>query len=166
LSAVDRRAQTERRTQAVERRTQALERGPSRPARASRGDYFGGGGGGGSDLYTTSWQDDVDDDDDDVYDLPDANGYLAAALSTVAWFVVPSLTFLGWVLFLDAGPRNEALRNLSNGAPWIGITVAASIVLALVLRRLATGWRALTVGFASAVVGAGVATVLFTVVSQ
>jgi hypothetical protein len=159
-SAVARRTQAAARpTQAIERRTQAIERRPTRPA---RGDYFSGG----SDLYTSSWQNDDEDGDGDVYDLPDANSYLAAALSTIAWFVVPALTFLGWVLFLDAGPRNEALRNLTTGGPWILITVAASIGLALVLRRLATGWRALTVGFAAAVVGAGVATVLFTVVSQ
>jgi hypothetical protein len=158
-SGDDWRASTDR-WSAVERRTQAIERRPARPA---RDDYFTGGG---RDLYASSWQD-ADDDDDAVDDEPmDANSYLAAALSTVAWFVVPALTFLGWVLFLDAAPRNEALRNLGNAAPWIGITVAAGIVLALVLRRLATGWRALTVGFASAVVSAGVATVLFTVISQ
>ncbi len=62
-------------------------------------------------------------------------------------------------------PRAEALQNLFGNVPLVTITVSVSILIALVLRKVASGWRTLTIGFASAVVGAGAATVLFTVVT-
>ena len=40
-----------------------------------------------------------------------------------------------------------------------------SVVVALVIRTLAPLWRPATIGFAASVVGAGVSTVLFTVLN-
>jgi hypothetical protein len=123
------------------------------------------------------WNEDPDDDEGEA---PGPTNYVAAALAALGWFIIPVAVYLGYVFFLDdqpppgcdgAGtpecltPRAEALQNLFGNVPLVTITVSVSILIALVLRRVASGWRTLTIGFASAVVGAGAATVLFTVVS-
>jgi hypothetical protein len=130
----------------------------------------------GRDDRSAGWDDEVDDEDES----PRPVNYVAASVAALAWFVLPVLAYLGYAFMLDnqppsgcagAGgddcltPRAEALHNLFGNVPLVMITVSVSILIALVLRRFASGWRTITVGFAAAVVGAGAATVLFTVVS-
>ena len=122
-----------------------------------------------------------DDDDDDEIEAPGPRNYIYAALAALGWFIIPVAIYLGYAFLLNdqpppgcngastpecLTPRAEALQNLFGNVPLVTITVSVSILIALVLRRVASGWRTLTVGFASAVVGAGAATVLFTVVSN
>jgi hypothetical protein len=122
-----------------------------------------------------------DDDDDDEVESPRPRNYVYAALAALGWFIIPVAIYLGYAFLLNdqpppgcngastpecLTPRAEALQNLFGNVPLVTITVSVSILIALVLRRVASGWRTLTVGFASAVVGAGAATVLFTVVSN
>jgi hypothetical protein len=136
-----------------------------------------------SDFYSSARDDynaDWVDPDDDEDEAPRPTNYVGAALAALGWFIIPVAAYLGYVFFLDnqpppgcnsAGtpdcltPRAEAMQNLFGNVPLVTITVSVSILIALVLRRVASGWRTLTIGFASAVVGAGAATVLFTVVS-
>jgi hypothetical protein len=121
-----------------------------------------------------------DNDDDDEVEAPGPRNYVYAALAALGWFIIPVAIYLGYAFLLNdqpppgctgtgtpecLTPRAEALQHLFSNVPLVTITVSVSILLALVLRRVASGWRTLTVGFASAVVGAGAATVLFTVVT-
>lgn len=143
--------------------------------------------GGANDAFSRVPDDDyadfdapVDDDDDEI-ESPGPRNYIYAALAALGWFIIPVAIYLGYAFLLNdqpppgcngastpecLTPRAEALQNLFGNVPLVTITVSVSILIALVLRRVASGWRTLTVGFASAVVGAGAATVLFTVVSN
>jgi hypothetical protein len=118
------------------------------------------------------------DEEDDEPTRP--TNYLAAAVAALGWFLVPVTIYLGYAFLLDnkpppgctgtgtpecLTPRAEAFQNLFGNVPLVTITVSVSILIALVLRKVASGWRTVTIGFASAVVGAGAATVLFTVLN-
>jgi hypothetical protein len=139
-----------------------------------------GGRGAALDDRRPGWDDEDDEDEDEDEEAPRPVNYVTAAVAALVWFIVPMLAYLGYAFMLDdqppsgctsAGgtdcltPRAEALQNLFGNVPLVTITVSVSILIALVLRRFASGWRTVTVGFAAAVVGAGAATVLFTVVS-
>lgn len=109
-----------------------------------------------------------------------ANGYLVSMLCTAGWFAFPLVLYTLWILTLDSEPadrcvdaageicasaRTEALTDLAASLPRVGATLLVSLVVALLLRWASARWRAVTVGFAAAVIGAGSATVLFSVVS-
>ena len=113
----------------------------------------------------------------------DKPNYVTTAAATGSWFVLPAIAFMVWMLFLSTdpkkstnctnptgagcvSPRTEALQNLFNHIPQIAIAAVVSILLALVIRKIATTWRTVTVGFASAVIGGGLSTVVFTVIGQ
>jgi hypothetical protein len=113
----------------------------------------------------------------------DKPNYVTTAAATVSWFVLPAIAFMVWMLFLSTdpkksancnnptgagcvSPRAEALQTLFNHIPQIAIAAVVSILIALLIRRIATTWRTLTVGFASAVIGGGLSTVVFTVIGQ
>jgi len=117
-----------------------------------------------------------DDDEDELRE----HGFVGAAIGTVLWYVVPALGYLGWTLLLgrktrpgcvDAvgapclPPRDQALHNLVHDLPRLGVAIAISLLVALLIRLVTPIWRGLSVGFAAAVVGAGVATVLFSVLT-
>jgi hypothetical protein len=133
-----------------------------------------------NDLYS-GVQEDEDDEEDEEEEPPGPRNYVYAALAALGWFIIPVAIYLGYAFLLNdqpppgcngastpecLTPRAEALQNLFGNVPLVTITVSVSILIALVLRKVASGWRTLTVGFASAVVGSGAATVLFTVVSN
>ena len=117
---------------------------------------------------------------DDSLDDPENRNYLASMLATLAWYALPLLAYLGWAVMLSGeppgdcldalgapcvAPRMEALGNLGNSVPQVCVAMALSIVVAMLLRWATVGWRALTVGFAAAVVGAGTTTVVFSVLT-
>jgi hypothetical protein len=106
-------------------------------------------------------------DDEDVKD--ETPGYLHTALVTTAWYTIPLLVYTMFVLTLDGtanagtnSPRAQALTGLLDGMPRLGSALVLSLVVAMLIRFFTRGWRAVTIGFAAAVVGGGAATVLLT----
>jgi hypothetical protein len=107
----------------------------------------------------------------------DSDGtYQGAAIAALVWCAVPVVFYIGWALVLagkaEAGcvddngqaclsPQVVAWKDLLYAAPTLGAAAVLSILVALALRRFTTGWRSTTVGFASAVVGSGVVTVVW-----
>ncbi|HEV7896981.1 MAG TPA: hypothetical protein VGP31_03960 [Planosporangium sp.] len=119
-----------------------------------------------------------EEDADDAEEV--AYGYVGAGFASVAWFGVPIGAFLLWAVLLggtaragcvDAvglpcrAPRDAAFTTFEAHLPQVGVAIVLSVVVALLIRAVSPFWRAGTVGFASAVVGAGVTTVLFTVLN-
>jgi len=100
---------------------------------------------------------------------------------TAVWYVVPVALYVVWALLLGStpepncqdpagnpcgSPRAEALETLVDTVPRLATALALSLVIAIVMRWANTTWRAATIGFAASVVGAGIATVLFTVIGR
>jgi hypothetical protein len=101
---------------------------------------------------------------------------LAPALTwTIAAYLLPILLYLAWAFTrsgtapagcVDASgapcqaPRVEAAENLLGVLPAIVGALVLALLIALGLRRMATGWRAGSIGLAAAVIGGGVATVV------
>ena len=117
------------------------------------------------------------DDDDE----PPVYGYFGAAFATISWYTIPATLYLLWSFLLDGrprgncvdplgnpclSPRDQALHNLISNLPRIGVAIALSLVVAMLIRWITSTWRGLTVGFAATVVGAGVTTVLFSVLGN
>ncbi len=121
-----------------------------------------------------------DDEDDDETSEEAAGAYARAGFASVAWFAMPLGAFLLWAVFLggtaradcvDAGgrpcpaPREAAFATFYAHLPQVGVAVVLSVLIALFIRLLAPLWRPSTIGFAASVVGAGVTTVVFTVLN-
>lgn len=118
--------------------------------------------------------------EDDLLD-PDPGGPLRPLLYTAACYLIPAVLIFAWLLTLDArppagcvtditgggcdSPRAHALGSLVAGAPRFALALASSLVVAALLRRVGTTWRATTIALASAVVGGGLSTVLISVVT-
>jgi hypothetical protein len=132
-------------------------------------------------ISTRPAYDEDEDDEDDELEADPAKAYARAGFASVAWFSVPLGAFLAWAVFLggtaradcvDAAgrpcpaPRETAIATFISHLPQVGVAVVLSVIVALLIRTLAPLWRPATIGFASAVVGAGVATVLFTVLNS
>lgn len=100
-------------------------------------------------------------------------------LSVFSWalcfFLVPMVLYLGWAFTRgetaapgcvdDAGvpclsPRAEALAAFVEVLPALGGAVMLAVLASVVLRRLTAAWRPSTVGFAAAIMGAGLATLV------
>jgi hypothetical protein len=105
---------------------------------------------------------------------------VGAAVATVLWYVLPAVGYLAWAMTLGGKPRPEcvdgsgapclaprdlALHNFVHDLPRLGVAIALSLVVALLIRMVTPIWRGISVGFAAAVVGAGAATVLFSVLT-
>lgn len=103
-------------------------------------------------------------------------GYLGTVGLTTVWYVVPALLYGAWALTLDttpdpncvdpagnpcAPPRIEALNALVHAVPRLATAISLSLAIALILRWYNGTWRSGMIGFASAVVGAGVTTAIF-----
>ncbi|MBO4204484.1 hypothetical protein, partial [Micromonospora echinofusca] len=108
-------------------------------------------------------------------------GVLAAVLYTVACYLLPVVLLVGWLFTLDArvptgcvtdvtgggcaSPRAFAVESMLGGAQQFGLALLTSLLTAVVLRWLSTGWRAGSVGLAAAVVGGGISTLLYSAIS-
>lgn len=116
-------------------------------------------------------------DDEDEYDDEPTN-YIGSFVATACWYLVPLFAYAVWAATLSGtrragcvdafgapcpAPRAEAFTNLFDHVPQVAVAMALSISVAMFLGWATSGWRAMTIGFASAVLGAGVATVLFAV---
>jgi hypothetical protein len=106
--------------------------------------------------------------------------YAGAFIATGCWYVVPIIGYVIWAATMSTdprpgcvnafgvpcpAPRAEAFTNLIDSVPQIAVALALSITVAMFLGWATTGWRAWTIGFASAVLGAGMATVIFAVLA-
>src|SRR5690606_2813449 len=105
-------------------------------------------------------------------------GYLSAGLRTTVCYVDPVLLYGLRMPALDATPdphclapagdpcappRTEALNALVQAVPRLATAISLSLVIALIIRWHNNAWRSGTIGFASAVVGAGITTAIFSV---
>lgn len=118
--------------------------------------------------------------EEDLLDT-EPGSHLAAVLYTAAWYAVPVLVFFVWLVTLDnsvpAGcvtdptgggcdsERAQALASILGAAPRFGAALMGSLVVALLLRWVSRSWRPASLGLASAVVGGGLSTVLYSVVT-
>jgi hypothetical protein len=109
--------------------------------------------------FPTSRRSDLLDPDDEEDDQ-DSGGLLAAIGYTVIWYGVPIVLFVVYMLVIDSGSQSHALGTLGKAAPQFLISLVLSVLVALGLRRFSSSWKAISVGLAAAVVGAGLATVL------
>ncbi|GIH13179.1 hypothetical protein [Rugosimonospora africana] len=107
--------------------------------------------------------------------------YFATVVWTLAWYVVPLALIVGWVLVFDndsgtacATPvhnvcppmRTAVLNGMMDGLPRLCAALVISLVLALLIRLGSGAWRPVTAAFAAAIIGAGAATILFTVMAS
>ncbi|HEY2950484.1 MAG TPA: hypothetical protein VGJ53_19135 [Micromonosporaceae bacterium] len=98
--------------------------------------------------------------------------------AAAGWFAVPLVLYLLWALTLKSKPeagcvdaagqacpadRAAAIADLIGALPRLAAALTISFAAAAVLRWASATWRPITVGFIGAVVGAGAATVLFSV---
>jgi hypothetical protein len=107
--------------------------------------------------------------------------YLATFGWTAAWFAVPFALFAAWTLTFPASPgtacarptgnacpspRSAALTTLMHSFPKLGMALGIALIVAGLIRLGSTAWRPITVGFSAAIIGAGSATVLASVLSS
>ncbi|MDG4794692.1 hypothetical protein [Micromonospora sp. WMMD1082] len=118
--------------------------------------------------------------EDDLLD-PDPGGPWLPLLYTAACYVLPALVIFVWLLTLDGTPPVGCVTDISGGGcdsprarafgalvgslPRLGLALATSLVIAILLRRVGTTWRSTTVGLAAAVVGGGLSTVIISAVT-
>jgi hypothetical protein len=107
--------------------------------------------------------------------------FLATFGWTSAWYAVPFAMFAAWTLTFPASPgtacarplgnacpspRSLALTTLIHGTPRVGVALGIALVMAGLIRLGSGAWRPVTAGFASAIIGAGLATVLYSVLNS
>jgi hypothetical protein len=102
--------------------------------------------------------------------------FLATFVWTVAWYAVPAAVFAAWSLTFPAAagtacarpsnnacppPRTAAVQALLHGLPQVGIALVVGLLVAGLIRLGSAAWRPVATGFAAAIVGAGLTTVLY-----
>jgi hypothetical protein len=107
--------------------------------------------------------------------------FLATFGWVAAWYAVPFAMFAAWSLTFPGNPgtacarpldnacpspRSLALTTLLHAVPQVGVALGISIVVAGLIRLGSAAWRPVTAGFSAAIIGAGIATVLYSVVSS
>jgi hypothetical protein len=107
--------------------------------------------------------------------------YLATVVWTIIWYAVPIALYCAWSMVFDddtdgvcAHPvnnvcppaRNMALDALGHSVPWLCVAIVFSLLVALLIRLGSGAWRPVTAAFSAAVIGAGTATILFSVVTS
>lgn len=89
-------------------------------------------------------------------------------MATAVWYVVPLLLFIVWS-FLFAGdtcagkpcsPGQRIGDGISSALPWAFPSLALSLLIAVLLRLPAVGWRSGATGTAAAILGAGLTTAI------
>jgi hypothetical protein len=82
---------------------------------------------------------------------------------TVGWYGIPAVLYLVWLVTLDGVRQGFVGRQLVISLPWLFAAVVLSLTVAGLLRWAIVGWRALTLSFAAAVIGAGLITIAHSV---
>jgi hypothetical protein len=110
-------------------------------------------------------------------DAENRSGPLAFITATLTWFVFPAFVYLFLLVTSDAGPpagcaivddaqcRSEhasLVALVGDVLPFFGLGVAVAVGTALTIRALSSEWRPFGTGFASAVVGGAIGTLLYT----
>ncbi len=91
----------------------------------------------------------------------DDRDYPAVVWWTVIWYAIPVVLYTLWALVMSSsGMRGHALHGLLTDAFPGLFAVALSLGFAVWIRRVSLAWRAITLGFGAACVGAGLATLL------
>jgi hypothetical protein len=78
---------------------------------------------------------------------------------TAGWYGVPAVLYFVWLVTLDSDRQSFVMRQFVGSLPWLFAAVVLSLAVAGLLRWAVVGWRALTLSFAAAVIGAGVTTI-------
>jgi hypothetical protein len=87
------------------------------------------------------------------------SGYSRVLMLTLAWYGVPTLLAMVWLIAMDSDRRSTGTRELLTNLPWFFSAIVLSIAVAWLLRWASIAWRGWTLTFAAAVIGAGVATI-------
>jgi hypothetical protein len=113
--------------------------------------------------------------------VDDRRHFLATFGWTAAWFAVPYALFAAWTLTFPSyagtacarptggacpSPRSVALTTLLDSLPRVAIALGIALVIAGLIRLGSTAWRPVTTAFAAAIIGAGTATVLYSVLNS
>ncbi|MGH8793564.1 MAG: hypothetical protein ACRDXX_13085 [Stackebrandtia sp.] len=95
--------------------------------------------------------------------------YAPTLIATAVWYAIPGLLYVVWTL-LFAGPgvcdgepcgRWERIYSgLASAFVWAFPSLALSLLIAVLLRLPAVGWRSASTGTAAAILGAGLTTVI------
>jgi hypothetical protein len=103
-------------------------------------------------------------------DRPGERAFTPTLLVTLAWYAVPVLMYLAWVLTqppvdvkcAEAGctVAGRLSAAAAGGWAWTLSALTASLLIAVLLRLPRAGWRAGVAGSAAAVLGAGLVTVV------
>lgn len=83
---------------------------------------------------------------------------------TAGWYAIPAVLYLVWLITLDSDRQSLIGRQFVASLPWLVGAVVMSLAVAGLLRWATVGWRTLTLSFAAAVIGAGVATIAHSLV--
>ena len=78
---------------------------------------------------------------------------------TAGWYAIPGTLYLVWIITMGSDRRAFVGREFVSSLPWLFAAVVLSLAVAGLLRWAIVGWRAITISFAAAVIGAGVATI-------
>jgi hypothetical protein len=90
-------------------------------------------------------------------EYPDEPRYGTVLTLTGAWYLLPAVLYVVWLI--TVGNDRSAPKDVVGSLPWLLAAVLLSLAVAGLLRWAIVGWRALTLSFAAAVIGAGVATI-------
>jgi hypothetical protein len=74
---------------------------------------------------------------------------------TAAWYALPAVAYVIWLLVGGGGRLGTVAAQLASSLPWVVAALILSMAVAALLRWAMVGWRALTLSFAAAVIGAG-----------
>jgi hypothetical protein len=78
---------------------------------------------------------------------------------TLCWYALPGLLYLIWLVTAGSGRVAATGQAFASSLPWLLGAIVLSLAVAGLLRWAVVGWRALTLSFAAAIIGAGVATI-------
>ncbi|GAB3995705.1 hypothetical protein GCM10029992_13680 [Glycomyces albus] len=108
--------------------------------------------------------------DPEADDRPGERAFTPTLLVTLAWYVVPAIVYLVWVVWQPAvegkcadagcGAAARISETVSGGWAWTASSLTASLLVAVLLRLPRAGWRAGVAGTAAAILGAGLVTVI------
>jgi hypothetical protein len=116
---------------------------------------------------------------EELVEPPEEKRFTVTFAWTILWYALPILGYAGWTRTLSNAPgrscahplhngcppvRAAALDTLMHSLPEISLALAIALLVAMVVRMASSAWRPITVAFAASVIGAGVATILFSVV--
>lgn len=112
--------------------------------------------------------DEADKRRDTSADVTGERAYAPTLIATAAWYVLPALIYVAWVFTFSGdtcdgvpcGRFEQVARGLSAAVPWVFPSLALSLLLAVLLRLPAVGWRAGATGTAAAILGAGLTTAI------